>query len=306
MFGIIKNYLNDRKIKVKINNEFSDEKKMGDGVPQGSNLGPLLFLAYINDIDKCIKHSCYILFADDIMIFYMDKQYKVVTEKMQNDLNNVVQWTIQNELYISENKTKAMIISKSHDKFEGNINKNFRLHSGECLMTDKNETNKECDKKMCPYIKETDFYKYLGVTFDNKFNWKEHIRQLIKKMNSIMTKLYGLRNILSKENKKIIYFAWVESHLRYAINCYAFASDYNIKRLQKVQNKIIKLLFKKNINEKVEDLYIKNEILPIKALRNYILIVKNYYLGNAKKIINYEKNLRERIRNMIIPRWNNF
>jgi len=92
-----------------------------------------------------------------------------------------------------------------------------------------------------------------------------------------MPKLYQIHHILNLENRKGVYFAWVESHLRYGIELYGFTSEDNINRLQKIQNKIIKILFKNNDVQPTNELYKELKILNIKGLRNYVVLLKNYF-----------------------------
>ena len=116
--------------------------------------------------------------------------------------------------------------------------------------------------------------KYLGFHIDKNWKHTTHIDQLITKLRSIMPKLYQIRHILNLENKKGVYFAWVESHLRYGIELYGFTSEENINRLQKIQNKIIKILFKNNEAQPTNELYKELKILNIKGLRNYVVLLK--------------------------------
>jgi len=106
-----------------------------------------------------------------------------------------------------------------------------------------------------------------------------------------MPKLYQLRNILSDKNKKLIYVAWVESLLLYGIEVYGFASKYIIERLQRTQNRIVKILFHRC--DTTNDCYSKNNILRIIQLRDYRIVLKNFFTFKDKKPLVRDGTLRD-------------
>jgi retron-type reverse transcriptase len=111
-----KNYLMNRKQIVKYNQIRSKEMSITSGVPQGSILGPLLFLLYINDIQNCSKIVSFILFADDTTISYSNKCLKTLNEIMQEEINKVTDWLNINKLSTNTSKTKLYyldLITKS-------------------------------------------------------------------------------------------------------------------------------------------------------------------------------------------------
>jgi hypothetical protein len=81
-----RSYLHERKLMAKINNIFSDEEDVNSGVPQGSILGPILYLIYVTGVNKCFKHCHYFIYADDICIIAIHKDLKTATEYMKEDL----------------------------------------------------------------------------------------------------------------------------------------------------------------------------------------------------------------------------
>ena len=127
------------------------------GIPQGSSLGPLLFLIYINDLPNFSKIPTFRIFADDTNIFANSKDPKNLKALVNTELRKVKEWCDINKLSINFKKTKYMII-KSSKKIERNI--------------DINLTNR--DGGVCP-LQRTGHIKYLGVTIDNTLSWKHHI-----------------------------------------------------------------------------------------------------------------------------------
>jgi len=233
-----------------------------------------LFLIYINDINEG-KNLNLTLFADDILCLIIEESFTQMVQKMQLNINDIQLWCLENDLYISEEKTKIMYIA-GRVKDANQIK--IWLHSEDC----DNENN--CDNS-CTMLTTTDSIKYLGFTIDNKWNFKNHIEDLIKKMRQITPKLYFLKNILNTHNKKILYDAWIKSYLTYAIELYGFANITSINRLQKTQNKIIKVLFASRHLQTAAEIYSKMNILKIKQLQEYKVLIKNfYYLQETRTI----------------------
>ena len=125
------------------------------GVPQGSVLGPLLFILYINDIANIIDYSKICLFADDTAIYYVHKDITSATEAVQHDLSNIDRWMDANKLSINTTKTQYKIILGHHKKYD---NIDIKM---------KNST-----------IARTRAYKYLGVKINQHLSYSQHINNL--------------------------------------------------------------------------------------------------------------------------------
>jgi len=114
-----------------------------------------------------------------------------------------------------------------------------------------------------------------------------------------------VKHILNNKNKKLLYDAWIESTLRYGIEIYGFATEYLIERLQKVQNKMVKILFGNGIKH-TEELYKEYKILKVIELRDYIIITNNYF-SKTFKVTKLDKieRLRRNTTTYEMPRWRN-
>lgn len=107
-----KNYLSGRVQTMKVNDHVSEEGRVSCGVPQGSTLGPLLFLIYVNDITKYLKDNCNcILFADDTILYTSDKTEAVAVKNLQENINILMLWMRDSQLTVNTNKSKTMLIS---------------------------------------------------------------------------------------------------------------------------------------------------------------------------------------------------
>ena len=139
-----KSYLSNRYQRVKIGNTLSDECKIEYGVPQGSVLGPILFLLYINDIQYSSKILKFHLFADDTSTIYSHNDLKNIEETYNNELKNVLEWLRANKLSLNVLKSKLVIFHPKYKK----INQNIKIKINNTA------------------IKETNYAKYLGVLLD--------------------------------------------------------------------------------------------------------------------------------------------
>jgi hypothetical protein len=302
MHNLIKSYLSNRKATVKIENEFSNLNNVNYGVPQGSVLGPLLFLIYTNDIMNSIDRTQLFLFADDTILISINHSYAEMKKNLQYDFNLLRCWFMDNELFMSKEKTIQMDITVPKMKIVNNIH--ISLHDANCNVM-RNGKEEEICQTNCKKLDIQKTAKYLGLYIDEHWKFKNQILAIITKLRQILPKIYQIKDVLNMKNKMIIYEAWISSHLRYGIEVYGFAAEYLIERLQKIQNKIVKLLFGKN-NIKTEHIYKEKKILKVLKLRDYTVIINNYFTNKHKKF-NKDKLLRIRTttQRLEVPRWNN-
>lgn len=143
---------------------------------------------------------------------------------------------------------------------------------GQCCKKDGN-----CNS-MCLELKDVNEAKYLGFNIDKHWKHDIHIQRLITKLKQILPKLYKLRNLLNKENKLIIYNAWIASHLRYGIEVYGFATCDLIQKLQRIQNKAVKILFGYGHNLSTKEIFKKEKILNVIQLRDYTVMLKRFFV----------------------------
>ena len=214
-----KSYLDDRQQYITINNHRSTLHNMKTGVPQGSVLGPLLFLLYINDIMHVLDSDRLKLFADDTNIFLFDNDLKCLAKKANEDLQALYQWFHANKLSLNIDKTCYSIFAPNNKQV-------FPIK----LLINNNEINR------------VDCCKYLGVMLDEKLSWKNHIDHVYSKLLKFTSLFYKLRNNLTIECRKSLYFAMVHQQLIYAIEIYGSANKTVLHPLQTLQNKLLRIL----------------------------------------------------------------
>ena len=154
----IRDYLTNRKQYVLFQSSESPKSNVLCGVPQGSILGPLLFLIYINDIIYSSPLLSFILFADDTNIFYSHKNFDSLITMLNSELSKVSSWFICNKLSLNIAKTNFMLFKPSN--FQNICHNNFNIHIDGLPITEKKAT------------------KFLGVTIDSSLSWNDHIRNI--------------------------------------------------------------------------------------------------------------------------------
>ena len=177
------------------NGESSDLKPISCGVPQGSVLGPLLFLLYINDLPNVSTKMKFFLFVDDTNIYFEADDMLKVEKVVNNELKKLYLWLNVNRLSLNVSKTNYIIFHP--------YNKPLKKH-----ITIK--MNKKA-------IIEKYHIKYLGVIIDSHLNWKQHILSITKKMSRCIGIMCKLRHFVNKNMIKNIYYSLLYPHLVYAI-----------------------------------------------------------------------------------------
>ena len=196
-----KSYLSNRSQYVSINGYDSGLAAINCGVPQGSVLGPLLFLLYINDLNQAIKFCKVHHFADDTNLLCLGNSIKKLNKLVNADLKRLVNWLNANKISLNVKKTEMVIFKSKQKKFEGDLK--IKL-SG---------------KRLYP----TESVKYLGVKIDTNLSWQYHVNDLSVKLNRANALLFKMRKHVSCKILKSIYFAIFDSYLSYC--CLVWAQN---------------------------------------------------------------------------------
>jgi hypothetical protein len=264
----LRSYLYDRSQFVEISGRlgqvenakvFSEVAKVRQGVPQGSILGPLLFLVFLNDLPLNIEANYISLFADDSSFLVSSSDYKTLYSKCQILLNDLEQWFSENKLMVNVKKSFLISFTLSNRHRDGNIN-NYPLSMFESVLQEAENT------------------RFLGVIIDKNLTWTEQILGLCGRLRSTQFILHRLREFLPKKTLLMYYYACVESVLRYGIILWGAGSQ--IIRVFRVQKSILRILCGRRARSSCRGLFRDNNILTVPGL--YILELGIYAFKNRE------------------------
>lgn len=225
---LINSYLSNRKQCVKMKDSCSAFEEINIGVPQGTILGPLFFLVYINDLLIDYDLGEIIAYADDTVLIVSEETWELTKVKIKMAIKQVAIWLALNKLSLNLNKTTYITFGNYKDSVPYDI----ELKLGDTI------------------IKRQQTVKYLGVIFDFNMRWNEHILSTIKRTRYLIYVLAKLRKTMNYNALLIIYYALFQSIAGYGIIAWGGAYSNLLDLIQGVQDKILKLIRKnKFINE---------------------------------------------------------
>jgi len=172
------------------------------GVPQGSVLGSILFLLYINEVSDLIIDGLVVSYADDTCLLFTDKTWTGVHHKATVELNNIYRILCYRNLALNENKSMFMTFS-IYKRFQ-TLN-HIKIHR--C-----NDSKSCSDLNICLTIKEVSSTRYLGIIFDNNLRWNLHIHNLVGKLRQVTYKFYKLKRSGTKTHNECSLFCVVPIH----------------------------------------------------------------------------------------------
>ena len=243
---VFESYLKNRSQCVVINDAQSNYHEVKHGVPQGSVLGPLMFIIYINDLHNSVCYSTSIHFADDTSLVFTEESLKELNRKVNRDLALLVHWLRANKISLNASKTEIILFRTIRTKITKHLN--FRL-SGQ-------------------QIKPSHHAKYLGVFIDENLSWDTHLLKLSQKLASTVGILSKLRHYVDYKTLLSVYYSLFESHVNYCLPFLGFTTRERLNRIEKLQNKALRIIHFKNQRESVLPLYINSRILPITKQRS--------------------------------------
>ena len=211
---LIQSYLSNRKQYVQGGNIKSSLNSIISGVPQGSILGPLFFLIFINDLPKSNSMKS-ILFADDTVLVQSDNNLGKLQNLVNHEMTKVIDWLTSNKLSLSISKTKYMLITNKHvntESFVINVNRNP--------------------------IKRTVTYKYLGVNVDEKLTWKEHCKQLCSTISKYVGVMYKVKHYVNNHALRMLYHSLINSRAQYGIIAWGKAASCHVQPISAVRHKM--------------------------------------------------------------------
>ena len=300
-------YLQNRKMRVKCNIastgtvEYSQYQTVNYGIPQGSCLGPLIFIIFTNDLNTQLMNTTSLLFADDTTIYKSHRHLRYLKWCVEEDMRRLINWFKANKLTLNLGKTVCVLFQKNGQR--------------QTITLD-------LDNIQIINAKEV---KFLGLWLDEYLNWYTHVQKLILKLTRNLNLLKYSKKMMPKETKKLVYHAHIGSHIQYGLVLWGNGiTNEQIHKLQKIQdqclyyitgeriknisaNKDLKIL---TISDLIKMANLKfgykflHHLLPIKVSecckcdsKNKCLMPKHSYNTRSKQVPNLPKNMNKRYHN---------
>lgn len=245
-----------RKIVTEYNGHISAPLEVSTGIGQGTILGPLLFILYINDMFDMDLKGKLVLYADDAVFMYSCDSPSELQEAMQHDLALLQKWLIINILTLNVQKTQYMLFGRAKT-----------LHEFSLILNGEE-------------IEKVSEFKYLGLHLDNRLRFDKHIQHIRKTISPLAGMLWRCRKYIPDDKKKQLYFSYVYSHMSYMLPIYGpYLSKNALSRLRVLQNKAIKSIFGLPRLTNTTYLY-SNAILPTELMVPYLQILRVYKMRN--------------------------
>lgn len=244
LLKLLTSFLNDRFQYTMIDGVESKRAKVNCGVPQGTVLGPLLYLLYVESLSLVGLQGKYYMFADDTVLIYSSKNTNDLQVLANEDLKLFGDWLISNKLLLSVEKTVFMQFKTKHTKAPI-VSIGFDGHPLKSIST----------------------YKYLGLYIKDNLSWDSHIESFIKKTSCMIGAFRHIASLLDYETKKTIYYAHIQSTLQYLVSIWSNTTKFNLNRINNLQKKALKTLFGKLYNKNNQMSLVNSQILNFENLR---------------------------------------
>jgi hypothetical protein len=255
-----KNYLANRKQKVDINGQLSDERGIEISIMQGSILGPILFLCYINDLHT-VTTLLTLMFADDTFCLKSGHNLNELITHINSEINKMALWFRANKLAVNKSKTKYMIFHMRGKKID--VNTLDVIYNENELNQNKNELITVLERYHNNHINDDcRAYKLLGICLDENLTFDLHIKYLTNKLSRSMYCIKRAKGVLNEKSMLSLYYALIHSHLMYCPTILACTSKANLTKIHKVQKKALRIMSNSKYNAHTGPICVRHNILP--------------------------------------------
>lgn len=252
-----RSYLTDRSQIIKIDELISKKLPITFGVPQGSVLGPTLFIIYVNDLLSVMDntHTNIICYADDTALIFEGDSWSDTSQRAEIGLKRAVEWLNNNLLTLNINKTKLLCFHKTKSS-EPKSQINLKIHS-------------ECNNPSlcnCPVIEQVHSIRYLGVIVDDKMSYNMHISGVAAKVRKLTHIMYRIRDAADPKIALIVYTALCESIIAYCITSWGGSAMTAMLELERAQRAVLKVLLNRRKRFPTSALYSEAGVLSVRKI----------------------------------------
>ena len=269
----LKDYLTDRRQQTLANGTASALDRITQGVPQGSILGPLLYILYADDISKTLGETKFAFYADDTVLYTSHKNINVAIKRVQEDLNKLEAWCEMNSIFINPNKTKYMIFS-----------------------TKKVEDTHDKLKTSQAQLGKVSSFTYLGVRLDQHLTFDNHAQYIINRVTSKVYQLKKMRRFLSRKAALLVYKNMILPIIEYGDIYLSATSKENRNKLQKLQNKALKCALGRDKRYNTRKLHAEAKILPLARRRKLHLLYHVYQISHMPSFHGWKRRPTRNLR----------
>jgi len=260
---LFESYLEGRSQCVKVGNVYSSDAALPTGVPQGSVLGPILFLTYINDFPNISPALKTILFADDTTVSVAGSDFVELCDHLNLEMQKIIQWSDANRLALNASKTSALVFSnRLHDV-------NFD-HKPNLNGVDVNYV--EC-------------HKFLGLNFDNKLKFRDHITFVCNKLSKSVGIMRRVSECLPQKSLIGLYYSLFYPYLTYCNVLWGGTYDVHLNTVEMLQKRVVRIITGSEYLAHTDELFYSTGILKVRDLHSYLLLL--YFFRNRE---NFDRN----------------
>lgn len=275
----IASYLHNRQQIVVVDDLCSNPNPVHQGVPQGSVLGPLFFLIYVNDLSRELKECSHHMYADDLQIYISGKpsQVAILINKLNNELSSVVKWSIRNGFNLNPTKSQTIIIGSSQ------MHKKLECSSVPDVLIDNVAVPRHSQ------------VKNLGLIFDDHLSWEYQIRNVCRKVYASLQSLRCIDKCLPTNTKEMLVKTLLCPHFDYGDIVYNNLKDSLAQTLQRAQNACIRFIYNIRKYDHISGVYKDHKILTLKNRRLYhslCLLFKMLKTGSPSYLTKYFVHLK--------------